>query len=170
MKALLRFFCIGLGLMTMFCASDRLAGGGTIETTNGLVAGKVIYPSGCPAPKSLVKLIPDSYDPFRDTVTIPIDTTDDSGRYVFTGVSYGVYTIQSVQCVDRTRAIAFGISLNQDALSVSSMELQRPGAVKIMLPAGAPMATAWIYVPGSDIAARVTGTGGSVVLDSLCEG
>jgi biopolymer transport protein ExbB len=50
------------------------------------------------------------------------------------------------------------------------MELQRPGAVKVMLPAGATTATACVYVPGSDIAARVTGAGDSVVLDSVPAG
>jgi hypothetical protein len=167
---MLRFFLIGLLLATVFCTGDRLAGGGTIETTNGLVAGKIVYPNGDPAPKSLVKLIPERFNPYTDTAAIPVDTTDDSGRYVFASVSSGVYTIQSVQSIKRTRAIAFGISLTQGALSVASMTLQLPGAVKVMLPGGAHAITAYVYVPGSDIAMRVQGTGGFVILDSVPAG
>ena len=75
------------------------------------MAGKVIYPGGAPAAKSVVKLIPDRFNPFTDTTAVLVDTSDDSGAYVFSGVSYGVYTVQSVQSVKRTRAIAFGLTV-----------------------------------------------------------
>jgi hypothetical protein len=167
---MLRFFLIGLLLATVFCTGDRLAGGGTIETTNGLVAGKVMYPGGAPAAKSVVKLIPNRFNPFMDTTAVFVDTTDDSGNYVFSGVSYGVYTVQSVQSVKRTRAITFGLTVTQAALSVTSMTLQIPGVVKVMLPEGARGESAYVYVPGSLIGSRVSGTGDSVIIDSVPAG
>jgi len=103
-------------------------------------------------------------------VTISVDTTDDSGHYVFEGVEYGAYAIQSVHCIERTRAIAFGIRMNQGDLTVDSLTLQRPGAVKVMLPAGASGANAYVYVPGSDILERIQASGDSVILDSVPAG
>ena len=147
-----------------------MAGGGTIETTNGRVTGTIVYPDGNPAPGSQVKLVPGNYDPVKGAAVIPVDTTDESGRYVFKGVSYGVYTIQSVQCIDRTRAIAFGISLNQSAISLASIELQRPGTITVMLPSGFSGVNGYVYIPGSDIAGFLKQTGDSVTLDSVPAG
>ena len=149
------------------CTVDRLAGGTGEETTNGRVSGTVVYPDGAPAPKSQVKIIPDRYDPLKDTVAIPLDTTDDSGKYVFAGVPYGTYTVQSVQCSVRTRAIAFGIVIAQDTVSVGSLALQKPGVVKVMLPDGVSMVNGYVYVPGSDIASSLQGEAETAVMDSV---
>jgi len=77
--------------------------------------------------RSQVKIIPDHYDPLKDTTAILLDTTNDSGKYVFAGVPYGTYTLQSLQCGVRTRAIAFGIVIARDTVSVASLELQKTG-------------------------------------------
>ena len=53
-----RFFLIASVLIASLCTGDRLAGGGTIETTNGRVTGMVVFPNGNPAPRSQVALIP----------------------------------------------------------------------------------------------------------------
>ena len=134
------------------------------------MAGKVIYPGGAPAAKSVVKLIPNRFNPFTDTTAVLVDTSDDSGAYVFSGVSYGVYTVQSVQSVKRTRAIAFGLTVTQAPLSVTSMTLKIPGAVKVMLPGGARGESAYVYVPSSEIGSRVSVTGDSVIMDSVPAG
>jgi len=167
--SMLRFVLLVLIGTTLFCTVERMAGGGTIETTNGRVTGAVVYPDGNPAPGSQVKLVPENYDPVKGAAVIPVDTTDDSGRYVFTGVSYGVYTIQSVQCIDRTRAIEFGIGLAQSSLSLAPITLRQPGAIKILLPGGANAINGHAFVPGTDIGASSNG-GQSILLDSVPAG
>jgi hypothetical protein len=152
------------------CAVDRLAGGTGEETTNGRVSGTVVYPDGTPAPGSQVKIIPDHYDPLKDTAAILLDTTNDSGKYVFAGVPYGTYTLQSLQCGVRTRAIAFGIVIARDTVSVASLELQKTGVVKVMLPGGISMVNGYVYVPGSDIAVFLYGEAASAVMDSVPAG
>jgi hypothetical protein len=152
------------------CAVDRLAGGTGEETTNGRVSGTVVYPDGTPAPGSQVKIIPDHYDPLKDTAAILLDTTNDSGKYVFAGVPYGTYTLQSLQCGVRTRAVAFGIVIARDTVSVASLELQKTGVVKVMLPGGISMVNGYVYVPGSDIAVFLHGEAASAVMDSVPAG
>jgi hypothetical protein len=152
------------------CAVDRLAGGTGEETTNGRVSGTVVYPDGTPAPGSQVKIIPDHYDPLKDTAAILLDTTNDSGKYIFAGIPYGTYTVQSVQCSVRTRAIAFGIVIARDTVSVASLELQKTGVVKVMLPGGISMVNGYVYVPGSDIAVFLHGEAASAVMDSVPAG
>ena len=161
-------FCLvflGLG-----CTVDRLAGGTGEETTNGRVSGTIVYPNGAPAPRSQVKIIPDHYDPLKDTTAILLDTTNDSGKYVFAGVPYGTYTLQSLQCGVRTRAIAFGIVIARDTVSVASLELQKTGVVKVMLPGGVSMVNGYVYVPGSNIAVSLHGEAASAVMDSVPAG
>ena len=152
------------------CAVDRLAGGTGEETTNGSVIGRGVYPDGTPAPKSQVKMIPDNYDPLKDTAAIPLDTTNDSGKYVFAGVPYGTYTVQSVQCSMRTRAIAFGIVIGQDTVSIASLKLQKPSAIKVTLPDCVSMVNGYVYVPGSDIAVSLQNENLSIVMDSVPSG
>ena len=158
------------GFLCLGCSGDRLAGGTGEETTNGRVAGMVVYPGGNPAPKAQVKLIPTSYDPVKDNATLALDTTDDSGRYVFTAVPYGTYTIQSVHCIERTRAIAFGITVVKASAPPAALTLQRPGAIKVALTGGAQAANGYVYVPGSDVAALVNGADGFFLLDSVPAG
>lgn len=157
------FLCIG-------CSGDRLAGGTGEETTNGRLAGIVVNPGGTPAPRSQVTLIPDRYDPIKDAAALPLDTTDDSGEYVFTGVPYGTYTVRSIQCVERTRAIAFGVTVGKAGSFKALLILQRPGSLKVALSGNAQAANGYVYVPGSDMAVMVNGSGGYAFIDSVPAG
>jgi hypothetical protein len=167
-----KWSAIALGsiLLYMSCSMDRFAGGTGEETTNGRVSGVVVFSNGNPAPGAHVKLIPEQYDPFRDTVAIPLDTTDNSGRFAFTGVSYGTYTIQSTQSNTGTKAIAFGIVIAHDNIPVELMTLQKPGAINVELPSGIDTTNGFVYVPGTDIAEFLNGASTSITVDSVPAG
>jgi hypothetical protein len=84
--------CTGIG---------DLAGAGT-ETTNSLT-GIIAKADGGSAPRTLVLCIPQSYDVVKNK-TLPAsstDTTDQQGRYHFSYVDTGTYTIQAVRSLLR---------------------------------------------------------------------
>ncbi|MBN2037939.1 MAG: DUF2341 domain-containing protein [Chitinispirillaceae bacterium] len=149
------------------CSLADLAGGGTIETTNGRITGRVVFMTGSPAPGTLAKLIPSQYDPLKDAVTLPFDTTDSTGRYVFSNVASGDYTIQFEHPGDRTRAFVNGVPVVRDTVTVPDITLQQPGAIKVMLPGSADTANGYTYIPGTTIAKALSGSVNFVVLDSV---
>ena len=86
--------------------------GGSTSTPNEVVTGCAIFPTGTPAERTEVLLIPSSYvaNGSIPSSTLPTDTTDESGVYCFTHVDTGTYTIQAVHLVTRTRALLTGIA------------------------------------------------------------
>ena len=78
---------LAAGLILVSCDSQRVAGGSTSETSNGIVV-RVSTPGGLPAARTLVRVRPEEYlateapasqDPSRGVVDL---RTDDSGRLV----------------------------------------------------------------------------------------
>lgn len=157
---------------TLQCTGTGVAGGGTIETTNGIV-GVILTGDKVPSPDAVVTLFPCEYDPVTDKLhnrTI-IDTTDVLGTYHFNRLEPGRYTI-----VARNHQTSTG-SLNNDIIvdsssvtSVPAATLHTTGSISIDLSSSNIASGNYIYIPGTDIASPV-GSDGLVQLDDVppCE-
>jgi hypothetical protein len=158
------------GLLTQ-CSTDRLAGG-TIETTNGIVAGTVAKEDGNAAARTVVQLIPENYDPIHDSIVIEKDTTDSEGQYSFTKVKDGRYNIVSTQLGTRTRAFARDIQVYKDTVNVTMQILKPTGCVKVAFEDSDSanrfdsIENHYVYIPGTGISAFLKGKS-RVVLDSV---
>jgi len=167
-KALLCVIIFGVAYFMAGCSVSRLAGGGT-ESTNGRVVGMLVDTEGKPATRTRVMLITSNYDPVKDGPVSDsmTSTTDTSGKYTFTKVNDGNYTVLAENSEKGTRAIVRGIKAND---SVAADTLRKPGVVKIMVPAGVNTSTGYVYIPGTVYFMFLKNNPGYVTLDSVPAG
>jgi len=151
------------------CARQPLAGGSS-QQGNGIVMGAVVDTTGAPVSRARVVLLPASYDPVKDTAAPIVSIADSAGRYVFSRVDSGAYTIEAVHRDKRTRALVSGIYVMNDTVPVSNATLLKPGAIHVTLPGGSDAAGGYVYVPGTFVFAYIGANGGFVTLDSVPAG
>jgi hypothetical protein len=155
-------------LLFAYCSS--LIGGAGDETTNGMVMGSIINQTGAYASDVQVELYPVNYDPVKQDAVVRVDTTDDSGRYVFVRNNPGYYNVQAVHLYDRTRALVSGLPVAGQKVVVPVATLLKPGSIKVMLPASVDNANGYVYIPGTSVFADLTGASGFVMVDSVPAG
>jgi hypothetical protein len=163
-----RFLSVAVGIVCVQCAD--FGGGGTIETTNGLVTGMVVLPGGGPAARTQVKLLPAGYDLVKDTAAVKADTTDAMGNYSFSRVYPGDFTIQAVHLDDRTRVLITGIHVANDTVAAPAVTLHAPGTMRVYLPGGINGITGYVYVPGTTCLVFLNNHTDFVILDSVPAG
>jgi hypothetical protein len=161
----------GISLQVIRCGKTQLAGGAS-ETEN--VAGTIVTLSGAPAPAARVLLLPSTYSPLSGVSAngVYIDTTDDSGRYRFSRVGRGTYSLEGVQpssvqrCLRQNIAVAGG----SDSVTLAADTLRTPGTIIVTLPSGWQQAGGYLYLPGTTIGVRIdsgAAFAGIVELDSV---
>lgn len=121
---------IGAILLSCTGAPDNVAGGGTIETTNGVCA--IVYDHyGEPMAGAAVRLRPaDFLTPLpataKSTAIISADAhTDDSGRFLISGVKPGAYRIEVVTA---DAAVLFSCTVTADSFVDLGNDTLRPFA------------------------------------------
>jgi len=160
-----------LAMLLVSCTTDLVSPGGSgTETTTGIV-GVLVNEQGLLQPNAEVKLYPQSYNPVGGSYDIPVDTTDSLGRYAFSKLATGGYSLQAVHLTERTRVSIWKIRAVVDTVVVAATDtLRAPGAVTISLPSGIISALGYVYIPGTAIFTPVSGCADFVVLDSTPAG
>jgi hypothetical protein len=163
---------IGLAVQLKCERLPTMAGGGGTDVSNAKVSGIIVNADGNPANHAQVKMITASYDPIggasiADSMT---DTTDSSGVYTFARVDSGTYNVQVIYPYQKTSALATGIHVVGDSVALPVATLQKPGALKVLLPENVDAINGYIYIPGTLIGARLNGATGYVILDSVPSG
>lgn len=148
-----------------------LAGGST-STPNEVVMGYAVLPTGTPAARTIVQLIPSSYTAIgtAPSSAIRTDTTDKFGTYCFTHVDTGIYNIQAVQIDTRTRALVTNIGVGADTVRVLSAVVTPPGRLIVALSTLFDPVNGYLYIPGTTIANLIDGMQDTLVLDSVPAG
>jgi hypothetical protein len=160
---------LAVPLLFAQCQSNQLAGAG-VETTNGRIAGTIVSSTGYPDSYTQVKLLPADFDPVKNTGAISMDTTDLTGRYSFEGIDSGSYNIFSVQLDKRTISFRKGIEVSADTVTLSADTLQKPGAIKVVLPGDIDPANGYVFIPGTTIYSMLRENSGFAMLDSAPAG
>ena len=159
---LLLFLC---GLL-ISCAT--LTGGNGSETTNGYIVGSLIK-NDVYVMNARVMLVPDNFNPVKDG-PVPdslTDTTDEAGMFIFRVPAKGIYDVEALDPVTGDRTLISSISVfGHDTVFAPTAMLQRPGAIKALLPSQA--AAAYVYLPGTTRFGRVTGS--IAIIDSVPAG
>lgn len=112
------------------CTSDRA--GGTIETTNGAIAGIVIDTLNNPASSTIVKLIPSDFNPITDNSNlIYIDTSNSDGMYEFKNIKSGIYNIEFDFPQANFKAFKGSIESSDNLKNVDTVKLNLTGSLLI---------------------------------------
>jgi hypothetical protein len=163
------FLVLSLSAIQLCLCSDPY-GGGT-EDVNTKVTGRVFNPDNTPTFCAQVMLIPADYDPMRDTHSaILTDTTTETGEYHFTIRKSGFYTVQIVQITARTRAIISQVAVGSNTTVFPAAVLSKPGILKVLLPDNIDKTNGYVYIPGTTISAKLSGTGWFALIDSVPAG
>jgi hypothetical protein len=165
---ILRFLSVAVAIVCVQCTD--MGGGGTIETTNGLVTGMVVLPGGSQAARTQVKLLPADYNLVKDSAAVPTDTTDTRGIYTISRIHPGDYTIQAVHLDDRTRTLVSGIHISNDTVAAPACTLHTPGTIRVYLPGGINSITGFVFVPGTTCLVFLNNHSDYVILDSVPAG
>jgi len=146
------------------CTQSRLAGS-ISETTNGGVVGAIVNQGGAGAQQARVVLLPADNDPVKNSGVVSADTTDSLGKYAFSNIPQGQYAILAMSIDKKTSVLAREIYIGDHSDTVAADTLRSPGAVKVMLPAGADSVNGYVYVPGTLSFAWLKNKSGYVTLD-----
>jgi hypothetical protein len=97
--------------------------------------------------------------------------TDANGRYSFSAVDSGLYTIQATHALDRKKALIWKVYVAFDSTLLAPTGILRtPGTIKAMLPDSAGAKNGYIYVPGTTLVGYIQPGTGFAVLDSVPAG
>ena len=158
-------------MLSLHCAGSDVSGGGTIETTNGIV-GVIRNSDNSPSASAVVKLFLNDFDPLSnepsdETFT---DTTDDDGIYRFNNLQSGNYTVIARNQKTKSGYLTKDIAVNQDSVtSVPAGILQPPGSISFDFSLSNIPDDSYVYIPGTDIGSLIN-TDGSVVLADVPAG
>jgi hypothetical protein len=158
-------------LLLVACALPLTDGGGS-RGGNPVVTGRIVNPDGTGASRTLVQLFPQSYDPVKDN-PLPAgatDTTDESGSFTVQTVGPGMFNVQAVHLIHRTRLLVREIKIEGDTVAIGADTLRRPGVILVPIINGFDTASGYVYVPGTSIAVSLRGMSDYVILDSVPSG
>jgi regulation of enolase protein 1 (concanavalin A-like superfamily) len=164
------FLLFSLAVSCCFLAAgcgnvDDIAGrGGTDYPNTFTIAGLVVDREAMPLGGAIVVMVPFNYNPARtDGARLITDTTDTEGRYTISAHTEGIYCIN----VNHAPSSGTGIVRNVHVTAMQSVEplpvvIDKPGTVMVPLDTGTPGRGDVIYVPGTQVFARID----SAALDS----
>ena len=155
--------CIAL----LSCSISPVAGGST-STPNERISGFVVFPSGAPASRTIVQLIPSSYDAIENATSLLLtDTTDDSGAYSFSNFEIDTCNIQVVHIDTRERGLATGIITTAETVWAPSVVLEPAGNLLVIFSDSLDPPNGYLYIPGTTICKSLSGKQDTVLLDSV---
>jgi len=152
-------------------APTELAGGST-STPNEVIMGRAVLPTGKPATRTIVQLIPASFAAIGEgsLSSLPTDTTDESGAYRFFHVDTGMYNVEAVNIDTRNRALVTGIAADTDTVRAPSAVLSPTGRIQVIVSPSFNPVSGYIYLRGTTIAKVIDGRHDTLVFDSVPAG
>lgn len=159
------------------CSVPTQVVGGGSDTE---VSGKIVDTEGDPAPNTIVQLIPNDFNPYKEAGlldSLPVDTTDSMGAYCFHSIDTGgMYNIQALHLTERTSVFVKDIEAAGDTTHVPTGILTEPGSIRTFLPNTVDTVDGYVFIEGSTILHDLSGgsyIGGSyylIVIDSVPTG
>ncbi|MBN1601547.1 MAG: DUF2341 domain-containing protein [Chitinispirillaceae bacterium] len=150
------------------CTDTTLSGGGTIETTNGVV-GVMHADDPLQVLNTIVTLFPENYDPVadRENDIKLVDTTDDKGIYRFKNVVPGNYVVLARNHISKMSSLVRDVIVSDDSVTnAPEGKLDKSGSVKAEFSLGSDSPERYIYIPGTDIFSVIK-NGGSAFLEDV---
>ena len=171
-KLRLRAVTIALmaAIIALRCVNSGQLAGTITQSGNGFICGKVVDTSGGPGGVRVV-LLPESYDPVKDTGHTAADTADASGNFVFKNISPGNYVIVAVHAGSGKRTVIRDVHVYEDRTdSLAADTLRAPGSIKVMALSSVSVTNGYLYIAGTPTFTFLKNNTGFVVLDSVAAG
>jgi len=163
---------IGVIIVILFpdCSPD-ITGGGS-EAGNARITGMITDTNDFPAQEVIVQIMSCDYDPVKDKPpeSVSFDTTAKDGIYEFKVKKGHTYSIQAVHMISRERALVPLVSTESLHDTATSCTLQKPGALRVMLPANITSDSGYLYIPGTTFHTRFKHPEKYVFMDSIPAG
>ncbi len=140
-------------LMAAACMLDcgfSPVAGNSAETGNAMVLGKVVNPSGRPSKHAVIALLPVAHNPVVDG-RVSLDTTGDSGEYMFRVKDTGLYNIFAVQPESSAVSLTGSLALLGKDETVPTDTLRKQGTVRIARASYMDADNGYVYIPGTTI-------------------
>lgn len=161
-------FLLFAGALFFLHCTTQIAGGSS-STDNPKVTGIIIGDDHRPASHTQVFLIPENFNPLHDSLVMASDTTDSLGRFELPVPHSGIFNIQAVHLIKKTRLLIRGIlvSPENDSVNIASDTLKPSGAIRIELPDSIKSEDLYLYIPGTMVFAVHNGVGSQGLIDSV---
>ena len=143
-------------LQIMHC-SNMFAGGGS-GAGNSAVVGNVYTKPNTPVPNSIVKVIPEKYNPVTDS-SLPyelIDTTDADGSFQIAVSKVGTYNIIASDSDSLQKVLEKDIQVTEKDTVVKALYIVDPGALQIIMPDTMDTVYGYVYIEGTEIYRELT--------------
>ncbi|MBN1575480.1 MAG: DUF2341 domain-containing protein [Chitinispirillaceae bacterium] len=159
----------GVVMMLMLgCSRNHDLAGATTETTNGVV-GSIRNGDDTPAQNTVVRLLPDGYDPVSDGALDRgfIDTTDAEGAFSFRRIAPGRYAVLARKREAALSSMIRDVTVTDDSVTaVPPANLDKSGSIATdFSSSGSTLAGGYVYIPGTDIFSTVENDGSAFLGD-----
>ncbi len=154
------YLCLLGAPLCMFCScSDNVAGGS--EIGNPIVVTGIINGSdGSPSENAEVLLLAADYNPVDDDPPpdYAVDTTDANGRYRFTPVDSGTYTIFATHSLSGTRLFHHNVVVAADSVPVKTVMLTKTGTIQVNLSSQVDSLNGYVFIRGTPLMQKIVTT------------
>jgi hypothetical protein len=168
LKQILLIAMAGVSLVFFACTDPQRASGGGTET----IVGTVLNSNGSAAVNTLVELFPADYNPVTSSLPDDIMTvmTDKFGKYEFSGLQPGIYTVLAVAPANGFRTSHYNFNILETNDVVLYDTLQKTGVIKITVWPDADTVNGYVYIPGTSIVSFLKSSPKNIVMDSVPAG
>ena len=145
------------------CGKDTVAGG--TEIGNPVVVGCIVNTNGSPIQNANVFLVSENSNPLREK-TIYSTQTDESGKYVFSDIDSGYFTLNAIHPSNNARIRYTVIHVNPEIeYQKGSDTLFYAGTITVSIQNSVFTPSLAVYIPGTDIF-RIASSPGPLSLTS----
>jgi hypothetical protein len=139
-----------LSSLLLRCSHENLTGGGT-EGGN-TVCGLFVDDEGIARADVNVQLVPSDYNPVyaEKKSKVVKTTTNGDGRFSFSNISKGDYSVEAIDSAFGKRSLMSGISVTGEDIKLSTDTLHAPGLLLVDIPASG----GYVFIPGTTMLAH----------------
>jgi hypothetical protein len=156
-------------LLLLGCLGNMRIAGTVTDTGNPVITGRIVDTLGNSVSGVQAFALPDGYDPVagRAVPDSMMDTTDENGRFVIRVPMSGIYNVQALHLMLRTRLLIQDINVAGDSTALPVDTVRKPARIKVVVPAGLDTTNGYFFIPGTTTYSQLNDNNGSVVLDSV---
>lgn len=128
-----KIFILLISLLPMIainCSSKQT--GGTIETTNGAIAGKIVDNISPVPASSVIMVIPHDFDPTtQSTDIITTDTIDKDGFFEISNLNPNIYNVEVISIDKNLKTFYKGVEVSDSKKDIDTLVLNHTGFLHI---------------------------------------
>lgn len=147
-------------LITLVSCTSLSEGGSATDVGNSKISGIIVDENGLSDSNSTVRLVPDTFNVFRDDdAIVAVTKTRSDGSYEFQNIAPGYYNIEAEHMLLQKKLFHANLDLNKsDTVILPSDTLLEPGTIVLEINDLTLSEDQYAYIPGTSIAVSVDST------------